>query len=65
MNVCSCFGLNRLAAMNPCQAARLRSWFLLMFVAISVSAYVFSVIGVNGFYWTSFWIQLDYQIAGW
>jgi len=38
---CSCFGLNRLAAMNSCQAARLRSRSLLMFVAISVSAYVF------------------------
>jgi len=38
---CSCFGLNSLAAMNSYQAARLRSRSLLMFVAISVSVYVF------------------------
>jgi len=61
----SCFGLNRLAAMNSCQAVRLRSQSLLMFVAVSASTYVFSVTGVNGSCWTSFWSKLDYQIAGW
>jgi len=65
MSFCSCFGLNRLAAMNPCQAARLRSRSLLMFVANRVSAYVFSMIGVSGFYWIPFWTEMDHQIAKW
>ena len=60
---CSCFGLNRLATRNSCQAARHRSRSLLMFVAILASAYVFSVVDVRGFYWIPSWIEMDYQIA--
>jgi len=49
MSFCSCFGLNRLTAMNSCQAARLRSRSLLMFVAIRASAYVFLWLMWRGF----------------
>ena len=62
---CSCFGLNRLAAMNSCQVARHRSRSLLLFVAIRASAYVFSVVDVSEFYWIPFWTEMDYQIKEW
>jgi len=60
---CSCFGLNRLAAMNSCHAARHRSRFFCCFYANCTNIHVVFMIYVRGFYLMPCWTEIDYQFG--